>query len=91
VARRRSNFEFSIAGPAAVTKSKNALAEIFGPSSAGPSATVVWLWWIITTGLLIGGWISTLLQIIVLIGVVYVLKYGWQRAPRQPLPFVATL
>lgn len=51
-----------------------------------------WLWWIIATGagaawtvlwFLIGGWVSTLLQIMVLIGIVYVLKYGWQRAPLE--------
>jgi hypothetical protein len=49
-----------------------------------------WLWWLVSTlvgtllGLiwfLIAGWVSTLLQIAVLIGVVYLLKYGWQRAP----------
>ena len=54
--------------------------------------TAAWLWWIFATGVgavwtvlwfLIGGWVSTLLQIIVLIGVVYLLKYGWQRAPSE--------
>jgi hypothetical protein len=49
-----------------------------------------WLWWLLSTlvgtllGLiwfLIAGWVSTLLQIAVLIGAVYLLKYGWQRAP----------
>jgi hypothetical protein len=30
---------------------------------------------------LISGWVSTLAQIAVLIAVIYVLKYGWQRAP----------
>ncbi len=30
---------------------------------------------------LIGGWVSTLLQIAVLILVIYGLKYGWRRAP----------
>lgn len=30
---------------------------------------------------LIGGWVSTLLQIAVLIVVIYGLKYGWRRAP----------
>ena len=30
---------------------------------------------------LISGWVSTLLQIAVLIAVIYWLKYGWQRAP----------
>lgn len=53
-------------------------------------AALAWLWWIIATGagavwtvlwFLIGGWVSTLLQILVLIGLVYILKYGWRRAP----------
>lgn len=55
-------------------------------------AAVAWLWWIIATGagaawtvlwFLIGGWVSTLLQILVLIGIVYILKYGWRRAPLE--------
>ena len=41
-------------------------------TGVGAVWTVLWF--------LIGGWVSTLLQIIVLIGVVYLLKYGWQRA-----------
>ena len=32
---------------------------------------------------LISGWVSTLLQIAVLIAVIYWLKYGWQRAPYE--------
>jgi hypothetical protein len=53
---------------------------------------LAWAWWLVATGLgaawtvlwfLVGGWVSTLLQIIVLVGVVYVLKYGWQRAPAE--------
>lgn len=53
---------------------------------------VAWLWWVIATGLgaawtvlwfLIGGWVSTLLQITVLVGIFYYLKYGWQRAPSE--------
>lgn len=32
---------------------------------------------------LISGWVSTLLQIAVLIAVIYLLKYGWQRAPYE--------
>ena len=35
--------------------------------------TVVWF--------LISGWVSTLLQITVLVATVFFLKYGWQRAP----------
>lgn len=30
---------------------------------------------------LIGGWVSTLLQIAVLVVTIYSLKYGWRRAP----------
>jgi hypothetical protein len=53
---------------------------------------VAWLWWLIVTGLgfawtilwfLIGGWVSTLLQIIVLVSVIYFFKFGWQRAPSE--------
>lgn len=52
---------------------------------------VAWVWWVMVAGLgavwtvlsLIGGWVSTLLQITILIGVIYVLKYGWQRAPSE--------
>ncbi|MBX9864056.1 MAG: hypothetical protein K2Y42_15055 [Hyphomicrobium sp.] len=41
------------------------------------AAGVVWalIWF------LIGGWVSTLLQIAVLIVVIYGMKYGWRRAP----------
>lgn len=57
-----------------------------------PMEVMAWIWWVIATGLgaawtvlwfLIGGWVSTLLQIAILIGVIYVLKYGWQRAPSE--------
>ena len=44
------------------------------------------LWWIISAlwsllWLLIGGWVSTALQIIVLVLAYYAYRYGWQRAP----------
>lgn len=51
---------------------------------------LAWLWWALVAVLgllwslvwfLISGWISTLLQIAVLVAAVYFLKYGWQRAP----------
>ena len=51
-----------------------------------------WLWWVISTLLtgilkliwfLISGWVSTLLQIALLVLVIYFLKYGWQRAPAE--------
>ena len=32
---------------------------------------------------LISGWVSTLLQIALLVIVIYILKYGWQRAPAE--------
>jgi hypothetical protein len=34
---------------------------------------------------LIAGWVSTLLQIGLLIATIYFLKYGWQRAPAELL------
>jgi hypothetical protein len=42
-------------------------------TAAGVLWAIVWF--------LIGGWVSTLLQIAVLIVVIYGLKYGWRRAP----------
>jgi len=51
---------------------------------------VGWLWWLLSTiasgffrllWFLLSGWVSTLLQITLLIGVIYFLKYGWRRAP----------
>ena len=46
------------------------------------------LWWIISAvwsllWLLIGGWVSTALQIIVLVLAYYAYRYGWQRAPLE--------
>jgi hypothetical protein len=51
-----------------------------------------WLWWFVSTlftgilsliWFLISGWVSTLLQIALLVVVIYFLKYGWQRAPAE--------
>ena len=51
-----------------------------------------WLWWVASTLLtgflsliwfLISGWVSTLLQIALLVIVIYFLKYGWQAAPTE--------
>ena len=51
-----------------------------------------WLLWLVSTlftgilsliWFLISGWISTLLQIALLVVVIYFLKYGWQRAPQE--------
>jgi hypothetical protein len=53
---------------------------------------LAWLWWVastLVTGILsltwflISGWVSTLLQIALLVIVIYFLKYGWQRAPGE--------
>jgi len=49
-----------------------------------------WLWWFIASLLsalfsvlwfLLSGWVSTVLQVTLLVGVIYALKYGWRRAP----------
>lgn len=42
-------------------------------SIAGIALSLIWF--------LIGGWVSTLLQITVLIFAIYGFKYGWRRAP----------
>lgn len=51
-----------------------------------------WLWWLLASlvgviwtvvWFLISGWVSTLLQIAILVIVIYLLKYGWQRAPHE--------
>jgi hypothetical protein len=51
-----------------------------------------WLWWAVVSVVslaaslvwfLISGWVSTLLQIALLIAVIYYFKYGWQRAPAE--------
>ncbi len=46
------------------------------------------LWWIISmlwsiVWLLIGGWVSTALQIIVLVLAYFAYRYGWRRAPQE--------
>jgi hypothetical protein len=55
---------------------------------------VSWVAWALLTVLglawrivwfLISGWVSTLLQIAVLIATIFFLKYGWQRAPGELL------
>jgi len=49
-----------------------------------------WLWWVISSLLsalfslfwfLLSGWVSTVLQVALLVCVIYALKYGWRRAP----------
>jgi hypothetical protein len=41
------------------------------------------LWWLVW--FLISGWVSTLLQVMLLIATIYFFKYGWQRAPTEIL------
>ena len=46
------------------------------------------LWWVLSAlwglvWLLIGGWVSTALQIIVLVLAYYAYRYGWRRAPLE--------
>ena len=51
-----------------------------------------WFWWVVTSIIgaawavvwfLVSGWVSTLLQIALLVIAVYFLKYGRQRAPAE--------
>jgi hypothetical protein len=44
-------------------------------------AVLTFLWSLIW--FLISGWVSTLVQIILLVAIMYFLKYGWQRAPAE--------
>jgi hypothetical protein len=53
---------------------------------------LMWVWWAVSSLLslvwslvwfLISGWVSTLLQVALLIAAVYYAKYGWQRAPAE--------
>ena len=55
---------------------------------------IAWLGWAVVAVLgvlwslvwfLISGWVSTLLQIAVVIATIYFLKYGWQQAPAEIL------
>lgn len=51
-----------------------------------------WLWWLLASFVsliwsilwfLLGGWVSTLVQIAVIVLVVFGYKYGWRRAPAE--------
>jgi hypothetical protein len=51
-----------------------------------------WIWWAISSAIgivwsivwfLLGGWVSALAQIIVIVGIIFFMKYGWQRAPME--------
>lgn len=45
------------------------------------AALAGWMWSI--AWLLLGGWVSTLLQILVIVFIVFAFKYGWRRAPLE--------
>lgn len=45
------------------------------------AALAGWIWSI--AWLLLGGWVSTLLQILVIVLLVFAFKYGWRRAPLE--------
>lgn len=58
-----------------------------------------WLWWLLASLLglvwslvwfLLGGWVSTLVQIAVIVLVIFGYKYGWRRAPQELLARVGT-
>lgn len=54
------------------------------------------LWWIATAlwsfiWLLIGGWVSTALQIVVVVLAFYGYRYGWRRAPYEAWRGVRTI
>ena len=51
-----------------------------------------WLWWGVVKILgvvwsfvwfVLGGWVATLVQLLILIGAVFAMKYGWRRAPLE--------
>ncbi len=51
-----------------------------------------WIWWLVTSFLglvwsvawfLLGGWVSTLAQIAVMVLLVFGYRYGWRRAPSE--------
>lgn len=51
-----------------------------------------WIWWGIAkvvgfvwsfVWFLLGGWVSTLLQLVILVGAVFAMKYGWRQAPME--------
>ncbi len=53
---------------------------------------LAWLWWGIAKILgllwsfawfLLGGWVATLVQLLIIVGVVFAMKYGWRQAPLE--------
>jgi len=60
---------------------------------------LAWLWWALLWVLslwwsliwfLISGWVSTFLQVLIVVAVIYVLKFGWRRAPFEMLRHART-
>jgi hypothetical protein len=59
-----------------------------------------WIWWLAKSLLglvwsvawfLLGGWVSTLAQIGVIVLVIFAYKYGWRRAPQELLGRLGTI
>lgn len=59
-----------------------------------------WIWWLVASFLgillsaawfLLGGWVSTLAQIAVIVLIVFGYKYGWRRAPSELLSRLGSL
>ncbi len=53
---------------------------------------LTWLLWLVLqivsfawslVWFLIGGWVATLVQIVILVGAVFAMKFGWRRAPYE--------
>jgi len=59
-----------------------------------------WLWWLLASlasllaslaWLLVGGWVSTLLQLGLIVLVIFAMKFGWRRAPQELATRLAAL
>jgi hypothetical protein len=55
---------------------------------------LAWLWWLVVKVLgsalsvvwfLVGGWVSTLAQIAVVLAAICIMKFGWRRSPQEIL------
>ena len=55
---------------------------------------LAWLWWGIVKVLgllwsfawfLLGGWVATFVQLLIIVGIVFAMKYGWRQAPLEML------
>ena len=60
---------------------------------------LAWVWWASSNlvsilwsliWFLISGWVSTFLQILIVVGIIYVAKFGWRRAPFQMIRHAQT-